>query len=81
VALSSKAAPAVIGAVTLSTLLEGTTEMGIEVSAGFHVGPDVQIDGFVADLLEGSPASDSPGPARGSSRVEATTPPGRSPEM
>jgi hypothetical protein len=26
--------------------------VGIEVTAGFHVGPDVQIDGFVADIYE-----------------------------
>jgi hypothetical protein len=26
--------------------------VGIKVTAGFHVGPDVQVDGFVADIYE-----------------------------
>ena len=52
VALSGQAAPAVIGTVTLSALLAGTAKVGIKVTAGFLVGPDVQIDGFVADIYE-----------------------------
>ena len=51
-AFSGQAAPAVIGTVTLSALLESPAKAGIKVAAGFHVGPDVQIDGFVADIEE-----------------------------
>lgn len=49
-ALSGQAPPAVIGAVTFSALLEGTAKMGIKVTAGLHVRPDVQIDGLMADV-------------------------------
>ena len=52
VALPCQAAPAVIGAVTLSALFDGTTEVDIQVAAGFLVGPDVQINTFVADTYE-----------------------------
>ena len=48
VALPGQAAPAVIGTVTLSALLDGTTKVGIQVAAGFLVGPDVQVNAFVA---------------------------------
>ncbi len=51
-ALPCQATPAVIGAVTLSSLLEGTAKMGVKVTAGLHVGPDVKVDGFVADMNE-----------------------------
>ena len=52
VALSCQSAPAVIGTITLSALLEGTAKVGIKVTAGFPVGPDVQIDSFVTDIYE-----------------------------
>ena len=55
VALPGQAAPAVIGTVTLSALLESPAKAGIKVPTGFHVGPDVQIDGFVADTEEFHP--------------------------
>lgn len=50
--LPSQAPSAVIGTVSLSALLEGTAKVGIEIPAGFPVGQDVQIDGFVADIEE-----------------------------
>jgi hypothetical protein len=52
VALPGQAAPAVIGTVTLSALLEDTAKVGKKVTAGFPVGPDVEVDGFVADIYE-----------------------------
>ena len=52
VALPGQAAPAVIGTVTLSALLDGTTKVGIQVAAGFLVGPDVQVNAFVADTYK-----------------------------
>lgn len=55
VALPGQATPAVIGTVTLSALLESPAKAGIKVPTGFHVGPDVQIDGFVADIEEFHP--------------------------
>ena len=50
VALPGQSAPAIIGTVALSALLGSPAKAGIKVPTGFLVGPDVQIDGFVADI-------------------------------
>ena len=49
VALAGQAAPAVVGAVALASLLGGLSQVPVQIAAGRLVSPDVLIDGFVAD--------------------------------
>jgi hypothetical protein len=48
--LPREPAPTVVVAVALAALLAGAAQVGVETAAGALVGPDVPVDGLVADL-------------------------------